>query len=154
MLYSLLAVVSSKSYGKKTDFPHVLPFIPDFSHHSHAHGALWLVRFTEVTSSSYFSYLSAGRSRLITFIRDQAIKGVSISSPYLTWSGGQHSLPLRWCPYPSPPSGCCQLSLYLTVNCPSFGTTRKGVQCSTLDARLTDMSACYVGTALFEYSAA
>ena len=39
----------------------------------------WL-DFVEVTSSGHFSYLSAGRSRLTTFTRDQAIEGVSTSS--------------------------------------------------------------------------
>ena len=38
--YFLLDVVSSVSYGEKTDFPCVLPFIPDFSCHARACGAL------------------------------------------------------------------------------------------------------------------
>ena len=32
-------------YGKKTYFPHALPFILGFSRHACAHGALWLAEF-------------------------------------------------------------------------------------------------------------
>ena len=77
--YFLLDVASSVSYGEKTDFPHVLPFILSFSRHAmHVEHCDWL-NSVKVTSSGHFNYLSAGRSQLATFLRDRTTKTVSIS---------------------------------------------------------------------------
>ena len=45
MFFLFFDVAPLMSYGKKTDFPHALPFILGFSCHARARGALLLAEF-------------------------------------------------------------------------------------------------------------
>ena len=63
-------------------FYDVAPLMSYGTVHVHMERCDWL-NFCKVTSSGHFAYLSAGRSRLATFIRDWTTEKVSIS-PSLT----------------------------------------------------------------------
>ena len=80
MLFLFFDVAPLMSYGEKTVFPCALPFILGFFP---PRMCTWRAMIgwipVEVTSSSHFAYLSAGRSRLATFIWDRTTEKVSIS---------------------------------------------------------------------------
>ena len=77
---SIFDVAPLMSYGKKTVFLRTLPFIlslfPPCT-------CMWRAVIAwipmEATSSGHFAYLSAGRSRLATFIWDRTTEKLSIS---------------------------------------------------------------------------
>ena len=81
-------------------------YIPDFSAtHMHVELCDWL-KFQKVTSSDCFTYLSARRSRLKTFIQHETVEEVSISSPTLTMQAGSTAHPTF-----------CSAQLQGTANC-------------------------------------
>ena len=98
--------------------------------HVHLEHCDWL-NFCQMTSSGHFAYLSAGRSRLATFIRDQTTKKVSIS-PSLTHLA-RHPRPMLgvlalWAVHSGcHPQGCPpqlpapQISMWCPINTLSFG---------------------------------